>query len=190
MIRRSVLGLAAAALLAIPAAQAAPWKLDESHTQVLFSVNHLGFSTVHGWFGKGQGTLDLNPEKPAESKVTFTIDAASVQSGWAARDEHLKNKDFFNVEQFPTITFTSTSVEVTGEKTAKVTGDLTLLGVTKPVVLDVTLNNMGPHPMNQKQVAGFTATTTIKRSEFGMSYGVPVVGDEIPLIINTEATPE
>jgi polyisoprenoid-binding protein YceI len=105
-------------------------------------------------------------------------------------DTHLKSPDFFNVEKFPTMTFKSTKIEKTGEKTGKITGDLTLLGVTKPVTLDVTFNNAAKHPMADEYHAGFTAEGTIKRSAFGMNFGVPMVGDDVKIHINVEAVRE
>ena len=102
-------------------------------------------------------------------------------------DEHLKSKDFFDVAQFPTMTFKSTKITKTGENTADVTGDLTIHGVTKPATLKVTHNKSGILPMNDKvYVAGFTATTTIKRSEFGMSFGIPMVGDDVTIILEVQ----
>lgn len=177
----------AAALAFSGAALAEGWKLDESHTHVLFEVNHLGFSTNHGGFRKVSGAVNLDEKKPENTKVEVTIDAASLFTWHDKRDEHLRSADFFNVEKFPALTFKSTKVERTGENTAKMTGDLTMLGVTKPVSLDVTLNKMGPHPRNsEKTVAGFTATGILKRSDFGMAYGVPAVGDEVRVTIETE----
>ncbi len=180
-------GVAAAALIATGATAAEKFELDRSHTQILFEVNHLGFSTNVGQFKDFDGVIYLDQEDPSASRVEATIQAASLDTAWEARDEHLRNDDFFDVENHPTITFTSTEVDVTGEKTAKVTGDLTLLGVTKPVTLDVTLNQMGPHPFNKKMTAGFSATAVIKRSEFGMTTYVPNLSDDVKLTIHTEA---
>ncbi len=108
-----------------------------------------------------------------------------------ARDDHLRSPDFFNAAEFPEMTFASTGIERTSDKTGKITGDLTLLGVTKPVTLDVTFNQRAPHPLpqyNGVEVAGFSATTTIKRSDFGMSTFVPAIGDEIEIILEVEGT--
>ncbi len=183
--------LAATALLALPlsAAQAADtYKFDPSHTTVVWDADHLGFSHPHGLFPEVEGTLTLDESAPANSKLDVTIHTDKIATGIAKFDDHLKSKDFFNVEKFPTATFKSTKIEKTGDKTAKVTGDLTLLGITKPVTLDVTLNKKGEHPMNKKPTVGFSATGTIKRSDFGISYGLPNVGDDVPLTIEAEAS--
>lgn len=177
-----------AMLTAVPAV-AAPqtFTFDVPHTQVYFRVNHLGFSNTHGTFKEFAGQVVLDQDAPEASKVSFKIDAASLDTDYAKRDEHLRSKDFFDVAKHPDITFTSTKVEKTGDKTAKVTGDLTLLGVTKPVVLDVTLNQMAVSPINNKLTAGFTALTTIKRTEFGMMTYAPALGDDISIVIDAEA---
>lgn len=125
-----------------------------------------------------------------QSKVDVTIKTASIEMDDQKWNDHLKNADFFNVEQYPEMTFKSTNVEVTGENTANVTGDLTLLGVTKPVTLNVTHNKTGAHPMNGKSGIGFSATGTLKRSDFGMNYGLPAVGDDVELRIEVEAYDE
>jgi len=180
--------LLAAALLTLPmqAAHATTYTFDPSHTSVTFDIDHFGFSKPHGIFPMIEGTLNLDDAKPENSTVDVTVSPANVATGIPKLDEHLKSKDFFNVEKFPNVTFKSTKVEKTGDKTAKVTGDLTLLGVTKPVTLDVTLNQKGPNMMN-KETVGFEATTTIKRSDFGMNTYVPKLGDEVPLVIEAEA---
>ena len=182
----------AAAVLALgasPALAADEFAFDHSHTHVLFFVDHLGFSTTQGEFLEFDGTLMLDTEAPENSSVTVSIATDSIDTGYADRDEHLRNSDFFNVEEYPEMTFASTGVTVTGENSAEVAGDLTILGVTQPVTLDVTLNGLGAHPFNGSTVAGFSATTTISRSEFGMDFGVPAIGDEIEIRIETEASP-
>lgn len=169
------------------AQDAETYKLDPSHTYVLWSVNHLGFSSQPGKFAMVDGTLTLDQAKPENSKVDVVINTDNLMTGVPKLDEHLKNKDFFNVKRFPKATFVSDKVEVTGQNSAKVYGMLTLLGVSKPVVLDVKLNKSGMHPITNKQSVGFTATTTIKRSDFGMNYGLPAVGDEVKIDIGAEA---
>lgn len=165
------------------------WQFDKSHTRVGFSVDHLGFSTVVGDFRQFDGAVQYDPKQPAALKVNFEIDTHSIDSGWVARDEHLRKADFFNVEKFPKMSFTSTAVKVLGDNKSQVTGNLTLLGVTKPVTLDVTLNKLDVNPISKKQTAGITATTTIKRSDWGMTTYVPAVGDDIPVRIDAELTP-
>jgi polyisoprenoid-binding protein YceI len=165
-------------------------KLDKPHTQILFNISHMGFSTSTGKFLDYDGTINFDKLEPEKSNVDVTIQTSSVDLGDQKWNDHMKAADFFNVEKFPTMTFKSTSVEVTGEKTANITGDLTILGVTKPVVLATTFVNEGKHPMSAKQGAGFNATTKIKRSDFGMGYGLPMIGDEVDITISAEAWEE
>lgn len=169
-------------------ALAAPqtFTLDPSHTNVYWHASHFGFADSSGRFADVTGTVVLDEAKPETSKVNVVIKTGSVVTGIPKFDDHLKSKDFFNSEAFPDATFNSTKVEVTGEKTAKVTGDFTLLGITKPVTLDVTLNKVGEHPYLKKQAAGFSAETTLKRSEFGIEYGLPGVPDEVKITIQSE----
>ncbi len=176
------------ALLMPSAAFAASYTIDQTHAHAAFKVSHLGFSHTIGQFKEISGTLQFDEADPAASSVSVTINTASVDSANEARDEHLRKADFLNVEAFPTMTFASTAIEVTGEKTGKLTGDLTLLGVTKPVTLDVTFNQAGPHPFDpSKIVAGFSATGEINRSEFGMAYASPAIGETVELTIEIEA---
>jgi polyisoprenoid-binding protein YceI len=182
-----VLAIAAGLSGAAFSAQAAEnYKLDPTHTSVIFIVNHLGFSNFQGRFGGTSGELTLDRENPAASSATISIDLTQVDSGFEGLDNHMKTADFLNVEQSPTATFKSTSVEMTGDKTATITGDLTLLGQTKPLVLDVTLTGEGDHPMTGDHVLGFGATGTVTRSEYGMNYLVPAVSDEVELQISAE----
>ena len=165
-----------------------PYVIDPGHTHVGFKVTHLGFSETYGTFNNVSGIYDLDKDNPEKSSVDVDIKTASIDTNHEKRDEHLRGPDFFNVEKFPDMTFKSTKVEQTGDKTAKVTGDLTLHGVTKPVTLDVTLLAAGPYPMDKSiTVAGFNATTTIKRSDFGMTTYVPMISDEVEITISTEA---
>ena len=164
-----------------------PYTIDTGHTHVGFKVSHLGFSDTYGTFNNVAGTFDLDQDNPEKSSVEVDIKTASLDTNHEKRDEHLRGPDFFNVEKFPDMTFKSTKVERTGEKTAKVTGDLTMLGVTKPVTLDTTLLAAGAYPMDKSvTAAGFNATTTIKRSDFGMTTYVPMIGDEVEITISTE----
>ncbi|MBP3126144.1 YceI family protein [Thalassospira sp. ER-Se-21-Dark] len=178
-----VAGLSGAAF----SAQAADtYKLDPTHTSVLFIVNHLGFSDYQGRFNGVTGELTLDREDPSASSATITIDLNQIDSGVEALDNHMKSADFFNVEEFPTATFTSTSVELVGDNAATVTGDLTLLGETKPLVLDVTLSGEGTHPMTGDEVVGFSADGVVTRTDYGMDFLVPGVGDEVTLQISSE----
>lgn len=185
MLRR--LALASALALAAAPVFAATYTLDPAHTQVVYSWTHFGFSHPSGQFGKIQGTLEFDAAAPTRSKVEVTIDMASLNTNVPALDEHLQKEDFFDVAKYPQATFKSTKVEAGKDsKHLKVTGDLTLHGVTKPVVLEVTINKLGEHPMRKKPAAGFDATATLKRSEFGVGAYVPNISDEIALRITTE----
>lgn len=167
-------------------AQIEVYKFDKAHTQILFFVDHLGFSMSQGEFHEYEGGFTFNRGEPAKSSVEVSIQTASIDMDDEKWDAHMKNKDFFNVEEFPSMDFKSTGIEVTGEDIAKITGDLTILGVTKPVVLDVTHNKSGVHPFSGKYVAGFSASTIVKRSDFGMRFGVPAVGDNVKVQLEVE----
>lgn len=182
--------LLATALLAgsLSPAFAAPetYALEQTHTEVVFSWTHFGFSKPTAKFMNAVGTLVLDEASPAASSVEVTFAIDGLNTGVAALDGHLKSKDFFDAATYPTATFKSTKVDVTGKDTAKVTGDLTIHGVTKPVTLDVKLNKIGAN-MKGVKTAGFSATGQIKRSDFGMGAYVPAVSDEITLVITAEA---
>ncbi|MEQ1888211.1 MAG: YceI family protein [Alphaproteobacteria bacterium] len=181
-------GAMAVAGLILPANAAEQFLVDPAHASVLFSVSHLGFSHTYGRFNTVEGAITLDAEAPEKSSVVVSIDAASLDTNHAKRDEHLRGKDFFDVTQFPTLKYKSTSVTVTGDKKATVIGDLTMHGVTKSVPLEVTLINSGPHPMDKtKTLAGISARGTLKRTEFGMGYAAPLLGDEVELIIEVDA---
>lgn len=178
--------LALAAPLAL--AQPSTWKADPAHSDVVFGIRHMGLSTVRGHFGKVEATIVYNEADITKSTVSATIDVAGVDTGESARDSHLKTDAFFDVAKFPTATFTSTSVAKTASGLT-VTGNLTLHGVTKPVVLTVD----GPvtpmeSPMDHKLHSGFEATTTISRSAFGIGGQFPtaMLGDDVKLIIDLE----
>lgn len=181
--------LTAVLLAATTPAFAAPqtYEIESPHTQILFSVNHLGFSHSWGKFTEHDGKIMFDQENPANSSVEISIETDSIELNDDKWNDHMENADFFDVEQYPEMTFKSTKVEVTGEDTAKITGDLTIKGITKPVVLDTKLNKAGSHPMAGKPWAGFSATTSIKRSDFGMTYGLPAVGDEVKIVLEVEA---
>ncbi|TWA60824.1 polyisoprenoid-binding protein YceI [Azospirillum baldaniorum] len=188
--KRLLAAAALSALVALPlTAQAAPvaYKLDPAHTAVVFIVDHLGFAKAMGRFNTFAGELSFDKDAADKSSLSVTIDTTSVDTNHAKRDEHLKSPDFFNAKEFPKMTFKSTKIETTGDKTGKLHGDLTLLGVTKPVVLDVTFNKDGVSPASKLDTVGFSARGTIKRSDFGMKYGVPNIGDDIQIIIESEA---
>lgn len=183
--------VAAALVFAAPVtAVAAPYVLDKSHAHVTFEVGHLGFSTVHGQFRSFDANISFDPENVEATQVNFTIDAASVDTLWDARDKHIRGKDFLDVANFPQITFVTTSVNPTGSDTADVTGDLTMRGVTKEVTFAARLNKMGPSPFNPNQtIAGFTVTGQIDRTAHGVSYAAPAVSAIIPVRIDLEMSP-
>lgn len=170
-------------------AVAAPqsYQFDKAHTHILFFIDHMGFSKMVGQFRGFDGTLDFDPADPAASSVSVSIQVASVATDVEKLDEHLRKPDFFDAEKFPTMTFASTSVAAAGEGKLKVVGNLTLLGVTKPVTLDVTVNKAGPHPFTKAPAAGFSITGSIKRSDFGMNFMQGMLGDEVAIRIETEA---
>ncbi|MEP0708403.1 MAG: YceI family protein [Parvibaculum sp.] len=180
---------AALALLATPALAADTYRIDSSHVYVGFEVDHLGYSTTYGRFNDVSGTIVFDEENPEASSVTVEIDPASVDTGHTERDEHVRGKDLLNTAEYPEMSFTSTSIERTGEETGKITGDLTLHGVTKPVTLDTTFTRKGTYPMTEEEIVaiGFNATTTIKRSDFGMDQWLEMIGDELPITISFEA---
>ena len=189
--------LPAAALLAglgaDPAAAGDSFAFDPQHTEIIFSYSHLGNSRAYGNFREVSGDIVLDREDPSRSTLDITIDAASIDSGVEAFDTHLKSADFFEVETYPEIRFVSTAVAPTSDTTALVTGDLTIKDQTREVVLDVTLNYLGEHQLGPYmpdlagvEVAGFSATATLLRSDFGLDMLVPMVGDEVSLIIETE----
>jgi polyisoprenoid-binding protein YceI len=160
--------------------------LDVDHTNVIFFVDHLGFSHMEGEFDDVQGSFVFDQDDVTKSSVSVTIKTASVDTDVVALDDHLRGTDFFDTEQFPDITFTSSTVTKTGEKTGRITGDLNMHGVTKPVTLDVTFNREGENPNTKMHVAGFSATTSLTRSDFGMKTYVPYVGDQIDIRIEVE----
>jgi polyisoprenoid-binding protein YceI len=177
--------LALAAPMAL--AQTSTWTSDPNHSEVDFSITHMAISNVHGRFGNVAAKIAYNEADITKSSVTATIDAATVDTGVDPRNTHLKSPDFFDVATFPTITFTSTSVAKDGNNLA-INGNLTLHGVTKPVVLRAE-GPAGPvSGMDHKQHAGFSATTTISRSAFGIGSKFPaaMVGDEVKLTIELD----
>jgi len=183
--------LIAAALSAAAAsvAVAAPEKylLDAPHSQILFSYNHLGFSTSRGMFSGFQGEVMFDQDDPAASSVSVSMSVQSMFTGWEERFDHFMSADFFGADDSEMISFSSTSIEVTGETTAMITGDLTLNGVTKQVVLDAVLNQVGTHPIEDAPWAGFDASTSILRSEFELGMFAPYVSDKVEIAISIEA---
>ena len=188
MIRLSTLSLLGA-LAAVPAF-AAPeaYVLDSSHSQIVFDYNHLGFSTGFGMFSGFEGKIQFDQAEPANSSVEVSFPVKTMLTGWQERFDHFMSKDFFDATDDEMVTFKSTAIEVTGEKTAKITGDLTLNGVTKSVVLDAALTQAMEHPMEKKPWLGFTGATVLKRSDYNLGQFAPYVSDEVTVQISIEAS--
>lgn len=162
------------------------YQLDPNHTAVMWKVNHFGFSNPSGkWYA--EGTLLLDKAKPEKSQVNVSIKIAKISTGLEDLDKHLKGKLFFNVEKYPDANFISEKIELTGADSAKIHGQLTLHGMTKPVILETKLNKMGVNPINNKDTIGFSAHATLKRSDFGISTLLPGLSDEVEINIETEA---
>lgn len=188
------LTVAATLLIALcsPAAMAEPrrYSLDPDHLAVSFKSRHLGLSDVLGQFLKASGSFVYDEQARTVEDIRVEIQAASVFTNHEARDGHVRSGDFLDAKAHPLISFVGTRAEATGERTGKVHGDLTLRGVTRPVVLDVTLIGAGRYPFGDKHYAvGVSATTVLKRSEFGMTYALEggIVGDEVPVMLEFEA---
>lgn len=181
----------ATALLLAGNAAAAPlsYKMDPNHTNVIASWSHFGFSNPIVHFGQVDGVIVHDADNVGQSSVKVTIPLAGLDALVPDFNEHLRSADFFDAEKYPTITFASTKVEAAGDNKLRVLGDLTVHGVTRPVVLDVTINKLADHPMAKpkRAAAGFAATTTLKRSDFGLDKYAPNVSDEVTISITTEA---
>ncbi len=185
--RHLVLGAALVALSG-SAMAAEHYTIDPTHTYPNFTIDHLGFSTMHGRFNKTSGKLTIDWEAKSGS-VEIVIDASSIDTGFAKRDDHLRSPDFLNTAEFPEITYRSTRVKLSDDKrSATVEGTLTIMDTTKPVTLEVEHIHCGNHPMKKgTYVCGFNATATIRRSDFGVTYALPKIGDEMALEIEVEA---
>lgn len=178
----SALALTTVAGAALPS----QWQLDDSHTRVGFSVNHLGFSTTMGHFNDVKGVVNYDVKAPSKTNMSFTIATDSIDTNWDARDEHLKKAEFFNVAKYPTMTFKSTNVKFINPQQAKVTGDFTMLGQTKPLTLDVTLNKIANSPLTKEPVIGFRATGNIDRAAYGMTAFADGITTNVPIQIDGE----
>jgi polyisoprenoid-binding protein YceI len=186
MLRR--IAFAAALIVASMPLVAATYTLEPDYTQGVFRWDHLGFSSPAAQFAQATGTLEFDAANPAKSSVSVTIPLNSLSTGVPALDEHLRSEDFFETAKFPTATFRSTRVEkVPASGHLKVTGELSLHGMTRPVTLDVAIVKAGPNPRTNVPTIGFDATTTLRRSDFGLGAYVPQVGDEIQMRIISQA---
>jgi polyisoprenoid-binding protein YceI len=174
--------------LASASSYAATYTLEPNYTQGVFRWNHLGFSSPAAQFSQGQGTLEFDPANPTRASVEVTIPLSTLNTGVPDLDDDFRSSAFFDTARFPSATFKSTRVDAGAAKDQlKVTGNLSLHGVTRPVVLDVTVVKAGNNPRNSLPTVGFDAMTTLKRSEFGLGAYVPQVGDEIQMHIIVQA---
>lgn len=167
-------------------AQIESYTLNKPHTQIIFFIDHMGFSRSMGKFTDYNGKFVFDRTQPQNSSVEVSIDTHSLEMNDQKWNEHMKGADFFNVEKFPSMAFKSTAIKVKNENTADITGDLTLLGVTKPVTLAAKYNKSGKAAFGEIYMSGFSATADLKRSDFGMSFGLPLVGDDVHIVIEVE----
>ena len=187
-----VLGTAGIAMAACNS-QAASYRIDPDHVSIIFRVGHWHFSRVQGQFRRIRGRFTFDPKKPGASKVYVEVDTASIDTNHKARDRHMREPVFFNTAKFPLAIFRSTRIRRTGKRTGLLTGNLTLLGVTRPVTLQVTFNGIAPHPLGNRVkkyrgvvIAGFSARGSIKRSLWGMTHDIPGKSDVAELLIEVE----
>ena len=178
---------AAACLMTAAPAKAESYALDSSHTSITWSVSHFGFSHPDGKFSQVEGALELDEQHPEKSSLKVTVYPGTVITGVSKLDAVLQSKEWFDVEKYRTAVFESDKVTRIGKDAARVHGNLTLHGVTRPLSLNVKLNKLGLNPITRKKTAGFTASTVIKRSDFGMTAFIPNVGDDVTVAIESEA---
>ena len=197
--RKGLIAGVVALILEITAVRAEPaappagtYRMDRAHSSLTWKVNHLGLSNYTARFTRFDATLDIDPANPQSAKVVVTVDPTSVRTDYPFSEKRDFDKElgegekFFNAKEFTLIVFSSTRVERTGKRTANVTGDLTLLGITKPLTIYVTLNGAMQHPMAQAPALGFSGIAKLKRSDFGMTFMLPLIGDEVTLSIEAE----
>lgn len=170
---------------ALPAS-AQTYQVDPVHTSLVFRVKHMNTAYVYGRFNQVTGTIVLDENNPARSSVNIEVDANSVYTANEQRDNHLRSPDFFSTRQYPTIRFASTEVRRVNANTVQVKGNLTMRGVTRPVTANVTLTGKGKNPQG-RDIIGFETTFTVRRSEFGIRYGLPGLGDDVRVILSVEA---
>ena len=197
--RRDLIATIAALMLDIAAAGAEPvaqpagtYKMDRAHSSLTWKVNHFGLSNYTARFTRFDAMLDIDPARPESAKVLVVVDPTSVRTDYRSTEgrdfdkELADGEKFFNARKFTEITFSSMAVERTGETTARVMGDLTMLGVAKPLTIEVTLNGAKPHPTAGVPALGFSGVAKLNRSDFNMSFMLPLVGDEVTLLIEAE----
>ena len=187
MNRLAVITLVALGFAASASAEPMPFDIDPNHSRIWFDVNHQGYSIMRGLFRDFGGTFNFDADDPAASSLDITIDATSVNMFHDGLNDHLKRDDFFGVETHPELHFVSTSIEAMGENRLAVHGDLTILGQTNPITLDVTQNQLGQDRSGADKV-GFSASANLDRTDYGMSFGAPVIGADVGISIQIEAT--
>ncbi|WP_373185769.1 YceI family protein [Halopseudomonas sp.] len=186
--KKVIAGMALSGLVALSGGlQAAEYAIDKEgqHAFINFKISHLGYSWLYGGFNDFDGSFNWDADKPEDSTVNVVINTASVDSNHAERDKHLRSDDFLSVDEHPQATFKSTSVEMTGDETANITGDLTLNGVTRPVVLEAQFIGEGEDPWGGYR-AGFAGTTTLKLADFDITKDLGPASEEVELILSVE----
>lgn len=173
-------------LVGVSLVAAQTYQIDPVHTSLVFRVKHMNTAYVYGMFRDVKGTVIVNEANPAQSSISVEVDANSVYTANEQRDNHLRSPDFFNTRQFPTIRFASTEVRKVNATTGQVKGNLTMRGVTRPITANVVLTGRGKNQQG-RDIIGFETTFTIRRSEFGIRYGLPGLGDEVRVILSIEA---
>ena len=168
----------------VPAAES--YQLEKSHADLLFTIEHAGFTRKHGWFRDLDGTLQFDAAKPENSKVTITVKTDSLDTALAARDKDVKGPMFLDTAQYPEMRFVSTKVVPGANNELHIEGNLTLHGVTRPLTLNAKLNKSGPNPFDQRPTLGFSATGALKRSDFGIAQYLPLIGDEVNITLDVE----
>ena len=171
---------------AAPLGAAETYHLEKTHVDLLFSIDHAGFTEKHGSFRELDATLNYDAQKPQNSQISVTVNTGSVDTGFPARDTDLKSEKFLDVVKFPEMRFVSTKVTVNADQTLRIDGQLTLHGVTKPLTLHAKLNKAAPNPFDKRPTLGFSATGSLKRSDFGVSTYLPMIGDVVTLTIDAE----
>ena len=171
---------------AVPLRAAETYHLEKTHVDLLFSIDHAGFTEKHGSFRELDATLNYDAQKPENSQISVTVNTGSVDTGFPARDTDLKSEKFLDVVKYPQMRFVSTKVTVDADRTLRIDGQLTLHGVTKPLTLHGKLNKAAPNPFDKRPTLGFSATGSLKRSDFGISTYLPMIGDVVTLTIDAE----
>lgn len=176
----------ALSLLFSPAASGAPYTIDRHHAHVSFAVDHVGFSTTRGRFREFSADVDFDPGDPLRTRVTFTIDAGSIDTESPLRDTTLRGPQFLDTENHTTITFIGRDIDRRGEREARLTGDLTMRGVTRRETFDVKLRKLGESELTRRPTAGFEITGVIDRRNYGMTFGAPAIGAEVSFVVDLE----